>query len=84
MNIIKKGKEGKDVEIEYATIFSLFYGQTILQLFYTNLKVLNKIKEKLEMSEFEMEQDNDENQLENQTLRRLYFILSNHQKGQQK
>ena len=65
MNIIKKGKEGKDVEIEYATIFSLFYGQTILQLFYTNLKVLNKIKEKLEMSEFEMEQDNDENQLEN-------------------
>ena len=58
---MKNSKEGKDVEIEYATIFSLFYGQTILHLFYTNHRVLNKIKEKLEITEFEVEQDKDEN-----------------------
>ena len=36
------------------------------------------------MSEFKKEQDDDDTQLENQTLRRLYFILSNHQKYQPK
>ena len=59
--MIQKCKEGKDVELEFTTIFALFYGQTILQLFYNNQKVLNKILEKLEISEFEKEQDNDEN-----------------------
>ena len=53
MNIIQKCKEGKDVEIEHTSMFALFHGQAILHLFYTNHKVLNKIIEKLEMSEFD-------------------------------
>ena len=65
MNIIQKCKDGKDVEIEYTSMFALFHGQSILHLFYKNHKVLNKIIEKLEMSEFDKEQDKDENQLEN-------------------
>ena len=67
-------------EIEFTTLFALFYGNTIFQLFYKLVKVLKKIIKQLEMSEFKREHDDDDNHFENQTLRRLYFILSNHQK----
>ena len=85
MHLIQKYKEGKEVrEVEFTTLFALFYGNSIFQLFYKQVKVLKRIIEQLEMSEFKKEQDDDDTQLENQTLRRLYFILSNHQKHQPK
>ena len=56
MHLIQKYKEGKEVrEVEFSTLFALFYGNSIFQLFYKQVKVLKRIIEQLEMSEFRKE-----------------------------
>ena len=72
MHLIKKKNSGVR-EVEMATLFASFYGNTIFTIFYNDLIILNRIVDMLEKQEFPNDRADDDAELENVNLKRLYY-----------
>ena len=59
-------------------MFASFKGSSIFHIFFREVKILNRIVNWLEHADFVKEYDKDDNEIENQTLRRIYYVLSCH------
>ena len=79
-DIIREKKSVRQVEI--LSLFSDFHGNSVFSIFYKEHKVLNRIHQQLERGEFLREYDDDDNAVENSTLRRIYYALACHRIGQ--
>ena len=59
-------------------MFASFTGCNLFNIFFREVKVLNHICEWLEKTEFVQEHDRDDNDIENQILKRIYYVLACH------
>ena len=76
-------REGKAIQqIESDSLFATFQGNSIFSVFFREVKIMRQILEWLESDEFPKELDEDENEIENQALRRVFCILSRHMIGE--
>ena len=66
-------------QVDDYSLFASFQGYTIFTIFFKEVKVLNRILSNLEIEDFPKQHDDDDNELENEFYRRLYFTLSKHE-----
>ena len=59
-------------------MFANYKGNSLFQIFFRQVKVLSTIVKWLQQADFVQEFDKDDNQIENQTLRRIYFVMARH------
>ena len=80
MRLKKILREQKAIrKVEMVSLFADFHGSSVFSIFFREVKVLLRIIDQLERSEFPLEHDEDDNAIENSNLRRIYFVLSRHQ-----
>ena len=70
--------------MERDSLLASFNDITIFHIFFKDIKVLKRILIQLDQTEFAKEFDKDDNEIENQTLRRIYYILARHRISKRK
>lgn len=59
-------------------MFANFKGNNLFHIFFRQVKILKYIATWLEKTDFLREFDRDDNDIENKTLRRIYYIMACH------
>ena len=59
-------------------MYAQFKGSNLFHIFFRQVKVLKHIVEWLERTDFVHEHDKDDNEIENQVLRRIYYVMACH------
>lgn len=63
---------------EKTCMYAQFKGSNLFHIFFRQVKVLKHIVEWLERTDFVHEHDKDDNEIENQVLRRIYYVMACH------
>ena len=64
--------------IDLNSIFCSLYDNSFFSIFFQEVMVLQQVLNQLEQLNLQVEEDAEENEVENQVLRRVYYLLSQH------
>ena len=64
--------------IDLNSIFCSLYDNSFFSIFFQEVMVLQQVLHQLEQLNLQVEEDAEENEVENQVLRRVYYLLSQH------
>ena len=62
--------------VELDSLYSSFNDESVFSIFANRVKVLTQIERWLDNEDFPKDFDEEYNELENSTLRRIYFMLA--------